>query len=95
MWTYGIQLRGTSSNSNLEILKKMQNKVLSTPLNAPEYVANSVMLKDLKIFSIKEEIIHSSVSYIFVSRISMHRSVLAKRLLKNTDKVRRLKRFKP
>jgi len=33
MWTYGVQLWGTTSNSNIEIIERFQNKYLR--INAP------------------------------------------------------------
>jgi hypothetical protein len=56
IWTYGIQLWGTTSNSNIEILERFQSKVLRLIVNAPWYVPNSVILKDLRIPTVKEEI---------------------------------------
>ena len=38
VWTYGIQLWGTASNSNIEILQRFQSKMLRSLLNAPWYV---------------------------------------------------------
>ena len=38
VWTYGIQLWGTASNSNIEILQRFQSKTLRSLLNAPWYV---------------------------------------------------------
>jgi hypothetical protein len=34
IWTYGIPLWGTASNSNIEILQRYQNKVLRAIVNA-------------------------------------------------------------
>jgi hypothetical protein len=56
IWTYGIQLWGTTSNSNIAILERFQPKVLCLIVNAPWYVPNSVIRKDLRIPSVKEEI---------------------------------------
>jgi hypothetical protein len=56
IWTYGIQLWGTTSNSNIAILERFQSKVLLLIVNAPRYVLNSVIRKDLRIPSVKEEI---------------------------------------
>jgi hypothetical protein len=55
IWTYGIQLWGTTSNSNMAILERFQSKVLRLIVNAPWYVPNSVIRKDLQIPSVKEE----------------------------------------
>jgi hypothetical protein len=46
IWTYGIQLWGTTSNSNIEILERFQSKVLRLIVDAPRYVSNSVIRKE-------------------------------------------------
>jgi hypothetical protein len=63
IWTYGIQLRGTTSNSNIEILERFQSKVLRLIVDAPWYVLNSVIRKDLQIPTVKEEISRFSSHY--------------------------------
>jgi len=50
VWTYAIQLWGTASNSNIEILQRYQSKTLRQIVNAPFYVSNANIHKDLKIF---------------------------------------------
>jgi hypothetical protein len=70
IWTYGIQLWGTTSNSNIEILERFQSKVLRLVVNAPWYMPNSVIRKDLCIPSVKEEISRFSSHYDV--RISVH-----------------------
>jgi hypothetical protein len=35
IWTYGIQLWGTTSSSNIEILERFQSKVLRLIVDAP------------------------------------------------------------
>jgi hypothetical protein len=47
MWTYGIQLWETASNSNIEILKRFQSKVLRIIADAPWYVPSAVIKHDL------------------------------------------------
>jgi hypothetical protein len=63
LWTYGIQLWGTTSNSNIEILERLQSKVFRLMVNAPWYVPNSAIRKDLRILTIKEEIGRFSSHY--------------------------------
>jgi hypothetical protein len=70
IWTYGIQLWGTTSISNIEILRCFQSKVLRLIMNAPWYVPNSVIHKDLQILTVKEEI--SQFSSHYDVRISVH-----------------------
>jgi hypothetical protein len=47
IWTYGIQLWGTTSNSNIEILERFQPNVLRLIVDAPWYISNSVICNDL------------------------------------------------
>jgi hypothetical protein len=42
IWTYRIQLWGTASTSNIEILKRFQSKALRMTVDAPSYVPNTV-----------------------------------------------------
>lgn len=93
IWSYGIQLWGTASNSNLEILQRFQNKVLRLVVDAPWYVPNTRIAEDLHIPTIKEEIQRFSVNY--CARTEVHPNVLARTLFEPTGAVQRLKRFKP
>jgi hypothetical protein len=54
IWTYGIQLWGTASNSNIEILQKLQNKFFA--VDAPWYVTNDTVHHDLNVPYIRNEI---------------------------------------
>jgi hypothetical protein len=56
IWTYGIQLWGTTPNSNIEILERFQSKILRLIVDAPWYVSNSVIRKNLQLPTVKEEI---------------------------------------
>jgi hypothetical protein len=42
IWTYGIQLWGTASTSNIEILNHFESKALRMIVDAPWYVPNTV-----------------------------------------------------
>jgi hypothetical protein len=63
IWTYGIQLWGTASTSNIEILERFQSKALRMIVDAPWYVPNTIIRRDLQIPSVKEEISHYSSHY--------------------------------
>ena len=89
IWTYGIELWETASNSYIEILQRFQSKVLCPITKAPFYVTNKNLHKDLKIPFIKEETRKFSSSYL--ERLSNHTNVLAVTHLDETDEVRRLK----
>jgi hypothetical protein len=63
IWTYEIQLWGSASISNIEILENFQGKVLRMITDAPWYVPNMVLRQDLQITSVKEEIHRFSTRY--------------------------------
>jgi hypothetical protein len=92
MWTYGIPLWSTASNSNIGTLQRYQNKVLRAIVNAPRYISNKVLHTDLKVPTIREEITKFSVKY--RHKITTHPNELASTLLEE-EEPRRLKRFKP
>ena len=48
MWTYGIQLWGCTKQSNIAIIERFQNKVLRNIVDAPWYVLNADLQRDLK-----------------------------------------------
>lgn len=91
IWTYGIQLWGTASNSNIEILQRYQSKTLRMIVNAPWYVTNDNIHKDLSIPKIREEIRTFSTKYI--NRLSNHSNPLAIALLDDSEEIVRLKRY--
>jgi len=63
IWTHGIPLWGTASNSNIEMLQRYQHEVLRAIVNAPWCVSNKVLHADLKVPKIREEITNFSVKY--------------------------------
>jgi hypothetical protein len=69
IWAYGIQLWGTTSTANVEILERFQSKALRIT-DAPWYVLNTVIRKDLQIPTVKHEI--SRYSYNYSKRFSVH-----------------------
>jgi hypothetical protein len=70
IWTYGIQLWGTASTSNIEILERFQSKALHIIVDASWYVPNNHIHRDLQISSVKEEICR--YSYQYGARLSTH-----------------------
>jgi hypothetical protein len=54
VWSYCIQLWGCASDSNIEVIERCQNKVLKCIVNAPLYVWNSDLHRDLRIETVKE-----------------------------------------
>jgi hypothetical protein len=47
IWTYGIQLWKAASTSNIEILEYFQSKALCLITDAPWYVPNAIIRRDL------------------------------------------------
>jgi hypothetical protein len=92
IWTYGKQLWGTVSTSNIEILERFQSKVLHMIVDAPWYVHNSLIRRDLSCPTVKEEIRRYSSHY--GDRLRTHPNHLAVNLLRLPDN-RRLRRFLP
>jgi hypothetical protein len=92
IWTYGIHLWGTASTSNIEIIERFQSKALHTMVDAPWYVPNTVIRRDLQIPTVKEEIRRYSSQY--SARLSAHPNDLIVNLMELLDN-RRLRRHQP
>jgi hypothetical protein len=82
-WTYGIQLWGTASISNIEILERFQSKALRMIVDAPWYVHNTLIRRDLHISTVKEEIRRYSSHY--GARLRTHPNNLVVNLLRLPD----------
>ena len=92
IWTYGIPLWGTASQSNIEILQRLQNKILRMVTNAPWYVPNHVLHSDLQIPTIREEITRLSTNY--KAKIDVHPNKLTTNLFEKHGQGR-LRRYSP
>jgi hypothetical protein len=90
--TYAIQLWGTASTSNIEILERSQSKVLRVIVDVPWYVPNTVIRSDLQTSTIKEEIRRHSSQY--SAYLSVHPNDLVVNLMGQHDN-RRLRRHLP
>lgn len=56
-WTYGIQLWGCAKKTNVDIIQRFQNKVLRNIVNAPWFIRNTDLHRDLKVESVNSEIL--------------------------------------
>jgi hypothetical protein len=92
IWTYGTQLWGTASTSNIEILERFQSKTLRMIVDVPWYVSNTVVRRDFQIPTVKEEIRRYSSKY--SARLSTHPNDLILTLIELPDN-RRLRRHLP
>lgn len=93
IWTYGIQLWGCASKSNINKIQVCQNRILREILNAPWFIRNSDIHRDLKMATVKEEIKMAAQRYKI--RLQEHVNIEAQHLLNTQGLTRRLKRIKP
>lgn len=93
VWLYGIQLWGCASDSNIKRIQTFQNKVLRNIVNAPWYVRNLDLHRDLRTPTVSEEIKRFAKKH--KARLQHHINREALQLLTNQHHVRRLKRKKP
>jgi hypothetical protein len=83
---------GHSFTSNIEIPERFQSKALSIIVDAPWYVPNDHIRRDLQMTSVKEEICRSSNQY--CARITTHPNDQILTLMEIPDN-RRLRRHVP
>jgi uncharacterized protein YeeX (DUF496 family) len=93
VWSYGIQLWGCASESNIQVIQRYQNEVLKCIVNAPWYVRSSDLHRDLGIETVTDIIAKFAKSN--EKRLQDHINVEASRLLNVNNITRRLKRKKP
>jgi hypothetical protein len=91
-WAYGIQIWGIASTSNIEIHEHFRSKALSMITDAPWFVPNTVIRKDLQIPTVKHEISRYSCHY--SKRLSVHPNELILNLQKPPE-TRRLRKNLP
>jgi uncharacterized protein YeeX (DUF496 family) len=93
VWSYGIQLWGYASDSNIQVIQRNQNKLVKCIVNAPWYVRNSDLHRDLGIVTVTDIIAKFAKSH--EKRLQDHINIEASRLLNVNNITRRLKRKKP
>jgi hypothetical protein len=92
IWTYGIQLWGCSSKSNVNIIQRFQTKTLGLIVGAPRYVSNQTLHAGLSITTVEEER-QKRVDKHF-QRLQEHENQLAINLM-DVRNPKRLKRIWP
>jgi len=63
IWTYGSQLWRKASSSNIDLIQRVQLKILRTITEAPWYIRNQNIHRDLGILTVKDEIDKQKASY--------------------------------
>jgi hypothetical protein len=92
VWTYGIQLWGCMKQSNTDSIQRFQNKVLSKIVDAPWYIRNADLHRDLQMEMVTNEM--GKFAQKHLERLLHHDNFEAIQLLDNSDElVRRLKRI--
>ena len=93
VWTYGIQLWGCACETNIAIIQRFQNKALRTIVNAPWYVRNDDLHRDLQIDKVKTVIQQYAKSH--SERLRLHINQEASNLYSRMNNERRLNRVLP
>jgi hypothetical protein len=85
IWTYGVELRGTASNSNIVIPQRFQSKILRTILNVPWCISNTTVYNDLQMNTVKEVISERTRKYL--DKLNAHQNPLALNLLDDSEDI--------
>jgi hypothetical protein len=93
VWSFGIQLWGCATDSNIEVIQRYQNKVLKCIVNAPWYVRNSDLHRDLGVKMVTAIITIFANSH--EKRLQNHINMEVSRVLNVNNITRQLKRKKP
>jgi len=78
IWTYGIQLWGSAKKSNINKIQAFQNITLRKITNAPPFVSNMTLYKDLGIKTVEEEA--ATFYKRFYNKLENHENPLIKSL---------------
>jgi hypothetical protein len=90
LWIYGIQLWDCTKQSNTDITQLFQNKVLRNVVDAPWYIRNADLHRDLQMEMVMNEIRKFAKKH--EERLLHHVNVEAIRLFDNSELLRRLKK---
>jgi uncharacterized protein YeeX (DUF496 family) len=93
VWSYGIHLWGSANDSNIQVIQHYQNKVIKCIVNAPWYVRNIKLHRDVGIETVTDIIAKFAKSH--EKRLQDHINIEASRLLNGNNITRRLKRKNP
>jgi hypothetical protein len=80
IWTYGVEIWGCASKSNISIIQRSQSKILRMIANAPWYVPNITLHEDLNVPLVNEVIKQRCTRYRI--KIEGHANVLIQPLTK-------------
>jgi hypothetical protein len=63
VWSYGIQLWGCAGDSNIQVIQRFQNKMLKCTVQAPWYIRNNDLHRDLGIDTVTDIITRLASSH--------------------------------
>jgi hypothetical protein len=86
-WTYGIELWRCASKSNIAVIQRCQSKILRATVDAPRYVTNDMIHKDLGIPTVQEVIHARSIKH--RTKLASHPNPLLQPISRG-DVIRRL-----
>ena len=92
IWSYGIELWGCTSKSNIIIMQRSQSKILRAIAKAPWYIKNHTLYTDFNIPYVSD-VIHERINN-HHNKLEAHPSPLLEPLLQPIN-TRRLKRCRP
>ena len=92
VWSYGCQLWGCSKPSNLLIIQRFQNKVLRNIVDAPWYIRNENLHRDLEVPTVSDTVRKMAGNHF--NRLRQHPNPEIPPLL-DIEHPRRLQRTKP
>jgi hypothetical protein len=92
LWTYGLELWGCASKSNIAIIQRFQSKLLRATVNVPCYITNAMIHSDLGIPTV-QDVIHKG-SNKHRAKLQSHPNPLLQSLSRDSIP-RRLKRRRP
>lgn len=93
IWTYGIQLWGCAAKNEVEKIQKTQNLILRTIANAPWYIRNTDLHRDLGVRTISEEISIHALKH--ANKLHSHVNSDLNNIVRNYPATRRLQRTIP
>lgn len=80
IWTYGSELWGNASRSNIDIIQRAQSRILRIITGAPWYLRNENIHRDLKIKLVIEVIAEKKTKY--NEKLTTHTNPLARKLIR-------------
>ena len=90
VWTYGTQLCGCTRHSNTDTIQRFQNQILKNIVDAPWYIRNADLPRDLQMEMVTNEI----GKFAKKNEDNLHHiKVEAIQLLENRELMRRLKKL--